>query len=234
LNKLEAKWFTIGDVDLMTMKENRKSQAENYITSMARIQPFPPSRLHHGGSNWASDRSMVPVASGLGDPKSVMTALTGPSTLVLKITSRNISILQGELMGLVAGLLMVSKNTQTNILHSDHLNSVRFIQDVRTKMGSVIKLRSTNAQSYYRWIADLATRTRTIVVHVKSHTNEEGIGSRLNAEADHYASKAQGAKHIIPLAPVPTFTMDDYTFYKDDDGWIESNIRIFMDHFMAR
>src|ERR1700677_3183988 len=111
LNELEAKWFTIGDVDLMTTKENRKSQAENYITSMARIQPFPPSTLHHGGSNWASDGSMVPAASGLGDPKSVTTALTGPSTLVLKIPGRNISILQGELMGLVAGLLMASKNT---------------------------------------------------------------------------------------------------------------------------
>src|SRR6202050_3918917 len=134
---------------------------------MARIQPFPPSRLHHGGSNWASDGSMVPAASGLGDPKLVTTALTGPSMLVLKIPGRNISILQGELMGLVAGLLMASKNTQTNILHSDHLNSVRFIQDVRTKMGWVIKLRSTNARSYYRWIADLATCTRTIVVTSK-------------------------------------------------------------------
>ena len=72
LNELEAKWFTVGDVDLMTMKENRKSQVENYITSMARIQPFPPSRLHHGGSNWASDGSMVLVASGLGDPRLVM------------------------------------------------------------------------------------------------------------------------------------------------------------------
>jgi hypothetical protein len=177
---------------------------------------------------------MVPAASGLSDSKSVMTALTGLSTLVLNIPGRNISILQGELMGLVVGLLMASKNTQFNILHSDHLNSVRFIQDVRMKMGSAINLRSTNARSYYQWIADLAIHTCTMVVHVKSHTNEEDIESRLNAEADHYASKAQGVKHIIPLAPILTFTMDDYAFFRNGDGWIKSNIRIFIDHFMAK
>ncbi|KAJ7488676.1 hypothetical protein B0H11DRAFT_2012528 [Mycena galericulata] len=27
--------------------------------------------------------------------------------------------------------------------------------------------------------------------------------------------------------------MDDYTFYRDADGWIEANIRVFVDHFMA-
>jgi hypothetical protein len=28
--------------------------------------------------------------------------------------------------------------------------------------------------------------------------------------------------------------MDDYMFFRDDDGWIESNIHIFMDHFMVK
>jgi hypothetical protein len=77
-------------------------------------------------------------------------------------------------MGIVAGLLMASKGTGSNIFH---LNPVQFIQHLRTKMGSETRLRSANAWSYYRWIANLPTCTRTLVVHVKSHTNAEGIGS---------------------------------------------------------
>jgi hypothetical protein len=81
-----------------------------------------------------------------------------------------------------------------------------------------------NGRLYYRWIADLARRSHTSVVHVKSHTNEMGIGSLLNTQADQYASKAQNAIHIIAIAPIPTFLMEDYAFYHDDDGWILMNI----------
>jgi hypothetical protein len=47
-------------------------------------------------------------------------------------------------------------------------------------------------------------------------------------------SKAQNATHVIPIAPIPTFLMDDFTFYSDDDGWIETNIRVFVDYFLAK
>src|ERR1700735_4280801 len=92
-------------------------QRTTYITTMARIQPFPPSTLTHAGSNWASDGSMIPAASGIGDYKSVTAALTGPSTLGLRILGRALSILQGELVGLIAGLLMASRKTQSSTLH---------------------------------------------------------------------------------------------------------------------
>jgi hypothetical protein len=36
---------------------------------------------------------------------------------------------------------------------------------------------------------------------------------------------------LIPIAPIPTFFMDPYTFHREPDGWIESNIRYFVDHF---
>jgi hypothetical protein len=61
-----------------------------------------------------------------------------------------------------------------------------------------------------------------------------GIGSLLNAQADHYVSKAQNVTHIIPFAPIPTFLMDDFTFYSDDNGWIETNIQVFVDYFLAK
>jgi hypothetical protein len=129
----------------MIPKKVRKSQAENYITTLARIQPLPPSRLPHNGSNWASDASMIPAASGIGDSKSVTATITGPQTLILRVIRRNMSILQGELVGLVAGLLMAADNSMLSTLHMDHLNSVRIIQDIRLKIGMESKLRSTNS-----------------------------------------------------------------------------------------
>jgi hypothetical protein len=155
LNELDAKWFTIGDVDLMTTRNIRKSHTEIYLMILAKVQPYPSSNLPHISSNWASDRSMIPAASGIGDSKSVTVALTSPSTLVLRITGRNMSILHGKLMGLVAGLIIASGNSQSSLLHSDHLNSVRLIQDFRSKVGQENRLRGMNGRSYH-WIANLA------------------------------------------------------------------------------
>jgi hypothetical protein len=234
MQEIDAKWFTFGDPELMTTREVRKCCAELFIKMIAKVQPLPPSNLPHVGLNWASDGSMVPVGSGIGDSKSVMAALAGPSTLALRISGRNVSILQGELIGIVAGLLMASESPQSSTLHTDHLNSVRLIEDFRSKVGQDAKLMYMNGRSYYCWIADLARRSRTSVVHVKSHTNDSGIGSCLNAQADHYALKAQNAPHILPFASIPTFLMDDYTYYRDVDGWIETNIRVFTDFFLAK
>jgi hypothetical protein len=47
----------------------------------------------------------------------------------------------------------------------------------------------------------------------------------MNCEADHYASSAQRHVHQLPTAPIPTFFVDEFTFYTREDGWIESNIR---------
>jgi hypothetical protein len=229
LNEIHAKWFTIGDVDLMMTRDVRRCHAEMFIKTIARIQPLPLSNLPHIGSNWGSDGSMIPVASGIGDSKSVTAVLIGLSTMVFRISGRNISILQGELMGIVAGLLMASESPQSSMLHSDHLNSVWFIKDIRSKVGQETKLVHMNGRSYYRWIVDLARRSSTSVVHVKSHTDKTGLGLLLNVQADHYVSTAQKTTHVIPIAPIPTFLMEDFAFYHNDDGWIETNIQVFID-----
>jgi hypothetical protein len=91
-----------------------------------------------------------------------------------------------------------------------------------------------NRRSYYQWIVDLVRKSRTSVVHVKSHTNKMGIGSLLNAQADHYTSKTQNATHIILIAPIPTFLMEDYAFYHNNNGWIEMNIQVFIDYFLVK
>jgi hypothetical protein len=58
--------------------------------------------------------------------------------------------------------------------------------------------------------------------------------SLINAEADYYASKSQSIVNSLHPAPVPTFFMDKFTFYRPKDGWIESNIRSFIEHFVIQ
>ena len=94
LNDLNTKRFTIGEVDLMATRDIRQCCAESYIKTLAAIVPLKPSQLPCSGVNWASDGSMVPSTSGIGDIKSVTAALTGPKAVVLWLDGQNISILQ--------------------------------------------------------------------------------------------------------------------------------------------
>jgi hypothetical protein len=90
-----------------------------------------------------------------------------------------------------------------------------------------------NGRSYYRWILDLVSRRSATITYTKAHTTDISLPASLNHEADHYASSAQKSIALIPIAPSPTFFMDPYTFHREPDGWIESNIRYFIDHFNA-
>ena len=91
-----------------------------------------------------------------------------------------------------------------------------------------------NGRSYYRWILDLNLRKSANISYTKAHTTDVSLPASLNREADHYASIAQKTPSAIPIAPTPTFFMNPYTFYRETDGWIESNIRHFIDHFIAK
>ncbi|KAJ7214411.1 hypothetical protein GGX14DRAFT_696616 [Mycena pura] len=91
-----------------------------------------------------------------------------------------------------------------------------------------------NGRSYYRWILAL-TRDRHInMLYTRGHSAELSLPSQLNREADHCASGSQRFPDLVPFAPTPTFTMDEYTLYTKADGWIESNTRTFADFFLAK
>ena len=91
-----------------------------------------------------------------------------------------------------------------------------------------------NGRSYYRWILDLVSRKVATITYTKAHTNDTSLSASLNRQADHFASSAQKVISSIPLAPVPTFFMDSYTFLRECDGWIGSNVRYLVDHFLAK
>ena len=177
---------------------------------------------------------MIPATSGIGNDKSVTAAITGPQTITVRLHGRNLCVLHGELIGLVMGLILSNNETPNHKLFTDHLNSVRFIDNSRTSINQENCLRNMNGRSYYRWIMDLARRMRTEVIHTKAHTDQVDLSSLLNAEADYYASKSQNIVNSLHPAPIPTFFMDKFTFYCPKDGWIESNIRSFIEHFVTQ
>jgi hypothetical protein len=166
---------------------------------------------------------MIPAAASILDNKSVTAALTGLKTLVMKIEGRNVSILHGELMGLITALALSNPSDNASVLYTDHLNSVRLIEDSRTAVEQQTRLRGMNGRAYYRWILALTNTNPLKIVYTPGHSTEVSEPARMNFEADHYASLAQRYLNDIPVAPIPTFFMDDFTFFSNDDGWIESN-----------
>ncbi|KAJ7078951.1 hypothetical protein B0H15DRAFT_733632, partial [Mycena belliarum] len=98
------------------------------------------------------------------------------------------------------------------------------------------RLRHMNGHSYYRWMLELVKLKRAAVDYTPRHSAELSIPARLNNKADHYASGAQKHLSHIPAAPIPTFFMDEFTYYREgaNGGWIESNTRNFFDYVMTR
>ncbi|KIJ89618.1 hypothetical protein K443DRAFT_126728, partial [Laccaria amethystina LaAM-08-1] len=223
-----------GPLELSIPKRIRESRAENMIRALANVCGF---RNLSGMDNltWASDGLMKPASATIEDDKVVFGAATGASTLVLKIPGRNISILHGEQVGLIIALILAGRTScDAQHLLTDHLNSVRLIEDSRSNVSQISRLRNMNGQSYYRWILSLVERTDINVKYMPAHTDKDTLEARMNRDADFYASSSHDVKHLIPQSPIPTFHMNDYTFYRDGDGWIESNIGDFVDVSLAR
>lgn len=191
---------------------------------------------------WASDGSMVPAAAGLTAPKTVIGAATGTSTLALRVPGLNVSILHGELAGLITALVLSgtthyhdtqNPHTSDTTLLTDHLNSVRLIHDNQSSINQEPRLRNMNGRSYYRWIMNLVQETQMTVKYTPGHSSSDTLEARMNEEADHYASSSQQIAKKLPVFPSPTFYMNEYTFYREGDGFIESNIPHFVDTYRA-
>jgi hypothetical protein len=221
LSRSNINWFFHGSADLLTPRLQRRDDAEQYICALALSCKFSSSPSAHNNISWATDGSMIPAASSISDHKSVTAAATGPVTLIMRTAHRNTSILQGEQLGLVIALVLADPSPQ---IYTDHLNSTMLIDDSQTAVNQDRRLRHMNGRSYYRWILDLASRKNATVIYTKAHTSDTTIQANLNREADHYASSAQKSTSSIPIAPSPTFFMDHYTFYREPDGWVESNV----------
>ena len=230
-----------GPLDLAIPRQIRQTKAENQIQNLVNICGFPPSRATNG-TTWASDGSMTPASATMMDEKTITGAATGTKTLVMRIPGRNVSILHGEQLGLIIALILSQAPTtsrpdsspEPNRLLTDHLNSVRLIEDSQTEVSQTPRLRYMNGRSYYRWILSLVERSPLRICYTPGHSTDNTLETRMNNEADHLASSSQKIFRILPEAPPPTFHMNDFTLHHKTDGWIESNVPHYVDALMIR
>jgi hypothetical protein len=221
--------LTRGMPDLAIPRDVREQRAQCYIQALARTSGLPRS-TYTDGKTWATDGSMLPASAGTLDPKTITGAATGTSSLVMRVPGRNVSILHGEQLGLIVALLVgecSDEHQTTNRILTDHLNSVRLIDDSQSNISQVPRLRFMNGRSYYRWILSTISRRfngNINITYTPGHSNDSSTDARMNAEADHLASASQKCFKDLPEAPPPTFHMNDFTFHHSTDGWIESNI----------
>ncbi len=223
-----------GPANLTVPRRIRKENAEHLIISLANQHGFPPSQ-HSKSSVWASDGSMIPSSAGVLDTKMVIGAATGAQTSVMRLSGNNISILHGELVGMISALVL-SKTTgnDDHRLLTDHINTVRLVDDSQTGVDQNPRLRFMNGRSYYRWLLDLTNQSKTQIDYTPGHSTETTLEAKLNNEADFYASKSQKFAKDLPIAPIPTFFMNNFTVYSRTDSWIESNIPSYVDALMTR
>ena len=207
--------------------------AENQLMALCYNSTLRPSGVTSHRDEWGTDGSMIPSDAGILDHKSVTAAVTGRHTVCLKLSGRNISILHGELMGLITGLIVTHDRSSGVVIHTDHLNSVRLIDDSCTTTDLEIKLCHMNACFYYRWLLNILTLKPALIKYTKGHADVDSVPSVLNSLADRHAVDAQ-FNPDTPYAPIPTFFMDEYTLYNATDGWIESNARNYIERRYAQ
>jgi len=116
-----------GYTELAISRSTRKAQAEEYICNLVRVSGFSPSKATDGRT-WASDGSMIPASASIVEEKSITGAATGEQSLVMRVPGRNVSILQGEQLGLIIALVLsessITAPYTNGRLLTDHLNSV--------------------------------------------------------------------------------------------------------------
>ena len=226
--------LVIGPVDLALPRKLREQWAEALVGNLADVCSFPPSRCSDD-LTWASDGSMVPAAVGILDSKSVTRAATGRKSLVLRVPGHNISILHGEQVGLIISLILAGNYVTKDIVTvlTDHLNSVRLIDDSQTSVSQVPRLRYMNGRSYYWWILSLVNRRHVTINYTAGHSGGSSLEARMNDEADFLATSSQKLVSKLSQSPIPTFFMNDYTLYSERDGWIESKTMHFIEILLA-
>jgi hypothetical protein len=233
--KIQIDDLVIGPIDLALPRKLRERWAEALISNLADVCEFPPSR-YSDDLTWASDGSMIPAAAGILDSKSVTGAATGRKSMVLKVPGRNVSILHGEQIGLIISLILAGNDVADDLVTvlTDHLNSVRLIDDSRTSVSQVPRLRYMNGRSYYRWILSLVSRRRVAINYTAGHSGGSSLEAKMNDEADFLATSSQKFVSELSQSPIPSFFMNDYTLHSELDGWIESNTMHFIEILLAR
>jgi len=133
-------------------------------------------------------------------------------TIVMKLPGHNISILHGELVRIISGLVLSDSQDDSTMIYTDHLNSTRLIDDSWASANIDTCLQHMNGHSYYKWILHLLGSQWANILYMKGHSAESSTPSLLNLSTDYYAPKSQHIHPYLYHAPFSTFFMDCFTF----------------------
>lgn len=228
--------LSTGCSSLTIPPDDRRLAATHTIEAVLALQispTFPKINLtdDDGQALWATDGSRVL------NPRSVSSAVIGPRSALFSLAHGSATDIQhAEVFALIAaciGILSTDLTDSDDATHhhilSDHLNSIRLIEDARSRMLPPHFWLAVNARAYYRWLMELILANPSIsVTHTRAHTDSKSIESQLNGIADHFAVEAHRHPAYAPIAPIPTFYMNPYTAWTPTAGYIESNISDFV------
>jgi hypothetical protein len=108
-----------GPADLLLSRSCRQQHAESFICSIVSADLFFPAEISRGTQLWGTDRSMIPASVGPLDDKSVTSAIMGPHTIVMKLCGCNLSILHGELVGIIGGLVLSDSQDNSTMIYTN-------------------------------------------------------------------------------------------------------------------
>lgn len=175
LRRLSPEWLFEGNQDLMTPRQTRMAHAESLIGALISNFRLPQATIARECVDWGSDGSMKPASAKWRQHRIVTTAVTGPRTIVLRLAGKASSILQGKILGIIVALLSATSIRNDGKIYSDHINSVRLINNSKTKIGSTRKMQNMNTRSYYRWLLDLNSRIRNKVQYTPGHKGDVSL-----------------------------------------------------------
>ncbi|KAG6806103.1 hypothetical protein H0H92_012695 [Tricholoma furcatifolium] len=221
------------DPDLLVPRPLRKTFAERCLVQMPTLAPVQLSAPIPSGT-FASDASMITYPSSLFSPSiptylssSLTVAVVGPDKGLLASLSTQrykASTSHAKVAGCIAATLLGSTGAVQTI-YTDYLPVVRWI-----------KGQQNPPSAYHAWLRSIInSRNQDVnVSHVKAHTNDMSLPSRLNRAVDFFASHAHSLAIPPPLFPIPTFAMGPFAFYSQRHGFIEGSINPhIIDHYSA-
>ncbi|KAK0502361.1 hypothetical protein EDD18DRAFT_688802 [Armillaria luteobubalina] len=217
--------------------------AHDLINAYCAVSPHRPFPSSIPSGMYASDASMLPAAPSFRCDRSITcSSISHASALVMNLDSFRTSVwvYQGETYGLIASTIH-----QYNLpappphlpsspaLYTDHLNSSHIISSALHLPPSPHQWSSLPGRSLYRWLLYLLQHSPPPhhppnIIYTPAHTNSSSAPSTVNALADQLASGSQHSLLRPPPAPLPTFFMDSFMLYSQNDGYIETSITSYL------
>jgi hypothetical protein len=247
---LTAVWGKISDViegastadlsagfeELTVEKKVRKDRAGCWIRTLSRNESTELFRGEGESWKWGTDGSARPSSAKWGKKMMVVSAVVGPKRLRTVSSLLSHTIFQAEATAIAYQTELMTEKT-SNVVYSDHLNSLRLLADLRNSTTSSHKMRKMPGRSIYKWIwSNVKERGNEVSFeHVKSHTNARDTGSKINESADREASNnTEEERTLMPQSVTPTWELDDYAVFSEGWGWIETSVSEFVQKKLVR